>query len=50
MTNTKSKADEKIFSLNDLIEMGFITHKQIEDYIRYMEAKKTVDDMFKGMF
>ena len=47
---TKSKADEKIFSLNDLIEMGFITRKQLEDHIRYLEAKKMVDEMFKGMF
>lgn len=42
--------DKKIFSINDLIEMGFITRKQIEDHIRYLEAKKIVNDMFKGMF
>lgn len=42
--------DKKIFSINDLIEMGFITRKQCEDYIRYLEAKKIVNDMFKGMF
>lgn len=47
---TKAKADEKIFSLNDLIEMGLVTRKQIEDHIRYLEAKKMVDEMFKGMF
>lgn len=43
-------ADEKLFSLNDLIDMGLITKKEIEDYVRYMEAKKTVDELFKGMF
>jgi hypothetical protein len=42
--------DQKLFSLNDLIEMGLITRKQLEDHIRYLEAKKMVDEMFKGMF
>jgi hypothetical protein len=41
--------DQKLFSLNDLIEMGLITRKQLEDHIRYIEAKKIVDEMFKGM-
>ena len=42
--------NRKIFSLNDLIDMGLVTQKQIEDYLRYLEAKKTVNEMFKGMF
>lgn len=42
--------DKKIFSLNDLIDMGFITRKQLEDHIRYLEAKQIVNEMFKGMF
>ena len=46
----KSKADEKIFSLNDLIDMGLITHKDIEQYLRYLEAKQFVYENFKGMF
>lgn len=49
MTNSEL-ANRKIFSLNDLIEMGLVTRKQIEDHIRYLEAKKMVDEMFKGMF
>lgn len=47
MTNL---ADMKLFSLNDLINMGLITRKQLEDHLRYLEAKKMVDEMFKGMF
>lgn len=47
---TKSKADEKIFSLNDLIEMGLVSRKDIEQYLRYLEAKKFINEMFKGMF
>lgn len=43
-------ADMKLFSLNDLINMGLITRKQLEDHLRYLEAKKMVDEMFKGMF
>lgn len=46
----KNIADQKLFSLNDLIDMGLITRKQIEDHLRYLEAKKTVNEMFKGMF
>lgn len=46
----KNLADQKLFSLNDLIDMGLITRKQLEDHLRYFEAKKTVDEMFKGMF
>jgi hypothetical protein len=47
---TKSKADEKIFSLNDLIEMGLVSRKDIEQYLRYLEAKQFVQENFKGMF
>lgn len=47
---TKNIADQKLFSLNDLIDMGLITRKQLEDHLRYLEAKKTVNEMFKGMF
>lgn len=47
---TKSKADEKIFSLNDLIDMGLVSRKDIEQYLRYLEAKQFVADHFKGMF
>lgn len=43
-------ADQKLFSLNDLIDMGLITRKQLEDHLRYLQAKKTVDELFKGMF
>ena len=46
----KAKADEKIFSLNDLIAAGLITHEDIERYLRYIEAKKFVAENFKGMF
>ena len=42
--------NEKIFSFNDLIDMGLITQKQIEDRLRYIEAEKTVNELFKGMF
>ena len=45
----KSKADEKIFSLNDLIDMGLISRKDVEQYIRYLEAKKFVHENFKGI-
>jgi hypothetical protein len=47
---TTPLADQKIFSLNDLIEMGLITRKQLEDHIRYMEAKQLVKELFPGMF
>lgn len=47
---TKNIADQKLFSLNDLINMGLVTRQQLEDHLRYLEAKKTVDEMFKGMF
>ncbi len=43
-------ANKKVFSLNDLISLGLITQKQVEDYIRYQQAKQTVDDLFKGRF
>jgi len=46
----KNIEDQKLFSLNDLIGMGLITRKQLEDQLRYLEAKKTVEEMFKGMF
>lgn len=46
----KAKTDEKIFSLNDLIAVGLITYKDIEQYLRYIEAKKFVTENFKGMF
>lgn len=46
----KAKADEKIFSLNDLIAAGLITHKDIEKYLQYVWAKKFVTENFKGMF
>jgi hypothetical protein len=45
----KNLADQKIFSLNDLIEMGFITRKQLDDHIRYLEAKRLVKELFLGM-
>jgi glutamate 5-kinase len=43
-------ADRKVFSLNDLIAMGLITKEDVEKWIRYQEAKATVNDLFKGMF
>jgi hypothetical protein len=43
-------ADQKLFSLNDLIDMGLITRKQLEDHILYMQAKQFVNENFKGMF
>lgn len=46
----KAKADEKIFSLNDLIAAGLITQKDIEQYLQYVWAKKFVTENFKGMF
>ena len=42
--------DQKLFSLNDLIRMGLITRKQLEDHLRYVEAKKMVKELFPGMF
>lgn len=42
-------ADQKLFSLNDLIHMGLITRKQLEDHLRYMEAKKIVKELFPGI-
>lgn len=42
-------ADQKLFSLNDLIEMGFISQKQLDDHIRYLEAKRLVKELFPGM-
>lgn len=42
--------DQKIFSLNDLIEMGLITRKQLEDHIQYMKAKQLVKELFPSMF
>ena len=47
---TTKKADEKIFSLNDLIDMGLVSRKDIDQYIRYLEAKAFVYENFKGMF
>ena len=44
------KADEKIFSLNDLIDMGLVSRKDIEQYLLYLQAKQFVADNFKGMF
>lgn len=46
----KNLADQKLFSLNDLIEMGLISRKQLEDHLLYMQAKKTVNELFPGMF
>ena len=46
----KIDMNAKVFSLNDLISMGLITQKQLEDAIRYQEAKALVNDLFKGMF
>ena len=43
-------ANRKVFSLNDLIVMGLITKEDVEKWLRYQEAKATVDEMFKGMF
>lgn len=40
----------KIFSLNDLIELGLITEEHIRIYERRKEAKKFVEENFKGMF
>lgn len=42
--------DQKLFSLNDLIRMGLITRKQLEDHLSYIEAKKMVKELFPGMF
>lgn len=47
---TKRIGEQKLFSLNDLIDMGLVTRQQLEDHLRYLEAKKTVNEMFKGMF
>lgn len=43
-------ANQKMFSLNDLIAMKLISQAEIEQYIRYLEAKKFVKENFKGMF
>ena len=42
--------NKKLFSFNDLIEMGLITQKQIDEHLQYIEAKKLVNELFKGMF
>jgi hypothetical protein len=42
--------NKKIFSFNDLIDMGLITQKQIEDYMRMKKAEQTVRELFPGMF
>jgi hypothetical protein len=47
---TRELANQKEFSLNDLIAMGLITKEDVDKWIRYQEAKAVVDTMFKGMF
>lgn len=41
--------NQKLFSLNDLLSAGLITHRDLEAWIRYQEAKAFVKDMFKGV-
>ena len=41
--------NKKMFSLNDLLAAGLITKKDIDDWLRYQEAKALVNEMFKGM-
>lgn len=43
-------ANRKVFSLNDLIEMGLIKKEDVEKWLQYQEAKVLVNDLFKGMF
>lgn len=50
MERLKIDMNAKVFSLRDLIDMGLISRKDIEDWIRYQEAKAMVNDLFKGMF
>lgn len=42
--------NKKLFSLNDLLSAGLITMRDLENWIRYQEAKSIVNDMFKGKF
>lgn len=46
----KKFADIKMFSLNDLIEMGLISEKDIQNYITRIKAEQFIKDNFKGMF
>lgn len=48
--NNSELANRKIFSLNDLIDMGLVSRKDIEQYLRYLEAKAFVYENFKGLF
>lgn len=47
---SKHIADIKLFSLNDLIEMGLISENDIEKYLLRLQAEQFVKDNFKGMF
>lgn len=47
---SKNIADIKLFSLNDLIELGLISEKDIQNYILRLKAEQFVKDNFKGMF
>lgn len=42
--------NKKLFSLNDLINAGLISRKDIENWLRYQEAKALTAELFKGMF
>jgi hypothetical protein len=41
--------DKKIFSLNDLFDMGLMKREEFEAYLRYLEARALVAELFKGL-
>lgn len=43
-------ADQKLFSLNDLVELGLISRKEVDDFVRRKQAEATVRELFPGMF
>lgn len=43
-------ADIKVFSLNDLIDMGLISKEDLRKYLLRLEAEKFIKDNFQGMF
>lgn len=43
-------ANKKIFSLNDLIQLGLIKQEDVDKWIQYQQAKQLVNELFKGMF
>lgn len=46
----KNIADQKLFSLNDLIELGLISRKEVDDFVRRKQAEQMVRELFPGMF